>query len=186
LFPLARYFCKRLQKMYGLGEPARYLNMLYPHFQKESCSFDVGRAVMSSRRKCDKRHISFLTSIYREGTTQKVCSLALHILRQERLHCIPRKFDMCGGCCDALLASEMGPERQNSTTRSSTVGVWQPATTSSEPTTSHSSSLHPYGCGCVLMSPRPRAVAQLSSTARVLLRPRSFVEVGDQAAVVTP
>jgi hypothetical protein len=63
---------------------------------------------MSSRRKCDKRHISFLTSIYREGTTQKVCSFALHILRQERLHCIPRKLDMCGGCCDALLASEMG------------------------------------------------------------------------------
>src|SRR6476659_11448088 len=29
---------------------------------------------MSSRRKCDKRHISFLTSIYREGMTQKVCS----------------------------------------------------------------------------------------------------------------
>src|SRR5262245_51030489 len=42
-----------------------------------------------------------------------------------------------------------------SSTRSSTVGVWQPATTSSEPTTSHSSSLHPYGCGCALMSPRP-------------------------------
>ena len=42
-----------------------------------------------------------------------------------------------------------------SSTRSSTVGVWQPATTSSEPTTSHSSSLHQYGCGCALMSPRP-------------------------------
>src|SRR5215470_9129040 len=84
LFPLARYSCKRLQKIYGRGEPARYLNMLYPHFQKESCSFDVGQAVMCSRRKCDKRHISFLTSIYREGTTQKVCSFALHILRQER------------------------------------------------------------------------------------------------------
>ena len=79
LFPLARYSCKRLQKIYGLGEPVRYLNMLYPHFQKESCSFDVGQAVMSSRGKCDKRHISFLTSIYREGTTQKVCSFALHI-----------------------------------------------------------------------------------------------------------
>src|SRR5215468_1696073 len=74
LFPLARYSCKRLQKIYGLGEPVRYLNMLYPHFQKESCSFDVGQAVMSSRRKCEKRHISFLTSIYREGMTQKVCS----------------------------------------------------------------------------------------------------------------
>jgi hypothetical protein len=74
LFPLARYFSKRLQKMYGLGEPTRYLNMLYPHFQKESCSFDVGQAVMSSRTKCDKRHISFLTSIYRGGATQKVCS----------------------------------------------------------------------------------------------------------------
>src|SRR5262249_18448436 len=37
----------------------------------------------------------------------------------------------------------------------STVGVWQPATTSSRPTSSHSGSLHPYGCGCALMSPRP-------------------------------
>jgi hypothetical protein len=36
LFPLARYFCKRLRKMYGLGEPPRYLNMLNRHFQKES------------------------------------------------------------------------------------------------------------------------------------------------------
>jgi hypothetical protein len=43
-----------------------------------------------------------------------------------------------------------------SSTRSSTVGVWQHATTSSRPTTSHSSSLHPYGCGCALMSPRPK------------------------------
>src|ERR1700730_16246183 len=44
---------------------------------------------------------------------------------------------------------------RGSSTRSSTVGVWQPATTSSEPTTSHSSNLHPYGCGCALMSRRP-------------------------------
>jgi len=42
-----------------------------------------------------------------------------------------------------------------SSIRSSTVGVWQPATTSSQPTTSHSSSLRPYACGCALMSPRP-------------------------------
>jgi transposase len=40
-------------------------------------------------------------------------------------------------------------------TRSSTVGVWQPATTSSRPTILHSSSLRPYACGCALMSPRP-------------------------------
>src|SRR5215468_1181035 len=43
-----------------------------------------------------------------------------------------------------------------SSTRSSTVGVWQPATTSSQPTILHSSSLRPYACGCALMSPRPK------------------------------
>src|SRR6185369_10772813 len=50
-----------------------------------------------------------------------------------------------------------GPEiwSNGSSTRSSTVGVWQPAMTSSRPTTSHLSSLHQYGCGCALMSPRP-------------------------------
>src|SRR5215472_18687440 len=52
-----------------------------------------------------------------------------------------------------------GPEiwSNGSSTRSSTVGVWQPATTSSRPTTSHSSSLRQYGCGCALMSPRPNS-----------------------------
>src|SRR5436190_23711288 len=57
-----------------------------------------------------------------------------------------------------------GPEiwSNGSSTRSSTVGVWQPATTSSRPTTSHSSSLRPYGCGCALMIPRPKPV-QLGS-----------------------
>src|SRR6516162_1699520 len=65
--------------------------MLNPHFRKESSSFDVGQAVMSSRRKCEKRHIGFLTSIYREGTSQTVYSFALQILRQGLLHCIPRK-----------------------------------------------------------------------------------------------
>src|SRR5260370_1918166 len=42
-----------------------------------------------------------------------------------------------------------------SSTRLSTVGVWQRATTSLRPTTSHSSSFHPYPYGCALMSPRP-------------------------------
>src|SRR5580693_10642565 len=46
---------------------------------------------MSSRRKCEKRHIGFLTSICREGISQTVGSFALQILRQELLHCIPRK-----------------------------------------------------------------------------------------------
>jgi transposase len=63
LFPLARYFCKRLQKMYGLGEPARYLNMLYPHFQKESCSFDVhGACITRSRKQSMGRSRDGLTS----------------------------------------------------------------------------------------------------------------------------
>ena len=43
-----------------------------------------------------------------------------------------------------------------SSTRSSTVGEWQPATTSSRPTTSHSSNLRQSGYGCALMSPRPK------------------------------
>jgi transposase len=42
-----------------------------------------------------------------------------------------------------------------SSTKSSTIGVSQLATTSSRLTISHSSSLHPYGYGCALMSPRP-------------------------------
>jgi transposase len=42
-----------------------------------------------------------------------------------------------------------------SSTRSNTIGVWQRTTTSSRPTTSHSSSLHPFSYGCALMSPRP-------------------------------
>jgi hypothetical protein len=49
---------------------------LNQHLQKESSSFDVGQVVMSSHRKCDKRHIVFLTSISREGITQTTCSSA--------------------------------------------------------------------------------------------------------------
>jgi hypothetical protein len=37
------------------------------------------------------------------------------------------------------------------------VGEWQPATTSSQPTTSHSSNLHRSGYGYALMSPRPNS-----------------------------
>jgi len=50
-----------------------------------------------------------------------------------------------------------GPEiwSSGSSTRSSTVGEWQPATTSSRPTTLHSSNLRRSGYGCALMSPRP-------------------------------
>src|SRR5262249_17199255 len=44
-----------------------------------------------------------------------------------------------------------------SSTRLSTVGVWQRATTSLRSTTSHSSSLHPYAYGCALISQRPSA-----------------------------
>jgi transposase len=43
-----------------------------------------------------------------------------------------------------------------SSTRSSNVAESPPDTTSSRRTTSHSSSLHQSGCGCALMSPRPR------------------------------
>jgi hypothetical protein len=47
---------------------------------------------MSLRRKCEKRHIGFLTTIYGEGISQTVCSFALQILWQEPLHCIPQKL----------------------------------------------------------------------------------------------
>jgi transposase len=50
-----------------------------------------------------------------------------------------------------------------SSTKSSTIGVSQLATTSSRLTISHSSSLHPYGYGCALMSPRPRSAASAGS-----------------------
>src|SRR4051812_36272109 len=42
-----------------------------------------------------------------------------------------------------------------SSTRSSSVGEWQHATTSSRPTTSPSFNLRQSGYGCTLMSPRP-------------------------------
>jgi transposase len=45
-----------------------------------------------------------------------------------------------------------------SSTRSSSVGEWQPATTNSRPTTSPSFNLRQSGYGCALMSPRPRLV----------------------------
>jgi len=50
---------------------------------------------MSSRRKCEKRHIGFLTSISRERISQTVCSFALQILRQELLHCFREKLGVC-------------------------------------------------------------------------------------------
>src|SRR5262249_42479096 len=49
-----------------------------------------------------------------------------------------------------------------SSTRSSIVGEWQPATTSSRPTTSHSSNLRRSGYGCALMSPRPNKRCTIS------------------------
>jgi hypothetical protein len=67
----------------------------------------------------------------------------------------------------------------SSSTRSSTVVVWQLAMTSSEPTTSHSFSLHPYGNGCALIpndfkhAPNRRYTARRRSagTARLAIRP---------------
>jgi hypothetical protein len=75
--PLARYFYKRLRTMCGLGEPTRYLNMLYQHFPKESSSFDAGQVVMSSRMKCDKQHIAFLMSIFGKGKAERTYRFAL-------------------------------------------------------------------------------------------------------------
>src|SRR5262249_22488944 len=51
-------------------------------------------------------------------------------------------------------------------TRLSAAGVWQRATTSSQRTTSHSSSLLPYAYGCALMSTRPSTTLADFSWAR--------------------
>src|SRR5262245_28013133 len=56
--------------------------------------------------------------------------------------------------CTALVIWSNG-----SSTRSSSAGVWRPATTNSQPTTSHSSSLPQYGYGYVLMSTGPSQIA---------------------------
>src|SRR5262245_25837267 len=71
-----------------------------------------------------------------------------------------------------------------SSTKSSTVGVRQRATTSSQPTTSHSSGLHPYACGYALMSLRrgngpPNYGAAARLTLRSLRQPALAV-VGGQ------
>src|SRR5262249_4853790 len=52
--------------------------------------------------------------------------------------------------CTALVIWSNG-----SSTRSSSAGVWRPATTNSQPTTSHSSSLPQYGYGYAFMSTGP-------------------------------
>jgi transposase len=48
-----------------------------------------------------------------------------------------------------------------SSIRSNSAGVWRPATTNSQPTTSHSSSLPQYGCGYVFMSTGPSPLEKL-------------------------
>src|SRR5262245_47001838 len=68
---------------------------------------------MSSRRKCEKRHIGFLTSIYREGIGQTVCSFAANFADKNFSTVFREKLGMCGGCCDALPASEMGHSRRS-------------------------------------------------------------------------
>ena len=84
---------------------------------------------MSSRGKCDKRHICFLTSIYREGTTQTVGSFALQILRKKLLRYIPRKTSHgrrllpCTPCFrdgskpEKLIASKSRPQLPNDRTK---------------------------------------------------------------------
>ena len=58
----------------------------------------------------------------------------------------------------ARIFTELEIWSSGSSTRSSIVGVSQPATTNSQPTTSHSFSSRQYGCGCALMSPRPNLI----------------------------
>jgi transposase len=65
-------------------------------------------------------------------------------------------------------------------TRSSTAGVWQRATTRSRPTTSHSSSLRPYAYGCTLMSPRPRVI-RIHTRAESSVSTASSVRDNDRA-----
>src|SRR5512145_2069542 len=54
----------------------------------------------------------------------------------------------------------------DSSTKLDTVGVWQPATPSSRPITSHSSSLRQYACGCALASLRPGSPLLAAPTRR--------------------
>ena len=68
---------------------------------------------------------------------------------------IPPKRNRTERYASVRIFTEPATWSSGSSTRSSTAGVWQRATTSSRPTTSHSSSLHPYAYGCALMSPRP-------------------------------
>jgi transposase len=63
----------------------------------------------------------------------------------------PQKFGSYTTCLPATWSS-------GSSTKSSTVGAWQPATTSSRLITLHSSSLRQYGYGCALMNSRPSSV----------------------------
>src|SRR5689334_5644752 len=55
----------------------------------------------------------------------------------------------------AHISTVLGIWSSGSSTRSNSVAGSLHATTSSQPTTSPSSSLHQSGCGCALMSPRP-------------------------------
>jgi transposase len=56
----------------------------------------------------------------------------------------------------ARISTERATWSNGSSIRSNSVGGSRRATTSSRPTTWPSSSSHQYGCGCALMSPRPR------------------------------
>jgi transposase len=67
----------------------------------------------------------------------------------------------------------------------SPVGVWQPATTSSRPTTSRLSNLRRSGCGCALMSPRPsfRFGADVCRK-RLLARERDAISISRSSPVM--
>ena len=80
------------------------------------------------------------------------------LVRPRRAHGPTSRHDAIATSRSASARISIAPATwsSGSSTRSSTAVVWQRATTSSRPTTSHSSSLHPYAYGCALMSPRPR------------------------------
>jgi hypothetical protein len=64
---------------------------------------------MSSRRKCDRRHIGFLTSIYRNNPNGMYLCAA--IFAKNFSIVFREKLAMCCGCCHAPPASEMGHGR---------------------------------------------------------------------------
>jgi transposase len=85
---------------------------------------------------------------------------------------IPPRRNRKDALCFSPICTALETWSSGSSTRSSSVGVWQRVTTSLRPTTSHSSNLHRSGYGCALMSPRPSLCRVGGSIVPCLFQPR--------------